>query len=125
MALGRILVIDDEVPYCEVMAEILKSRDYEVRTAHAVPQALEVLDNFSPDLILMDVMMPGSDGLSLVRQLRQDGEQHDVPIIIISALAMSPDRQRALDAGADEFLPKPFTQSELHEAIARYVSVTV
>lgn len=125
MALARIMVVDDEVAYCEVMAEILKSHDYEVRTAHAVPHAMDVLQNFDPDLILMDVMMPGCDGLSFVRDLRQDVERRNLPIIIISALALSPDRQRALDAGANEFLPKPFTQSELHEAIARYVSVTV
>ena len=125
MALARIMVVDDEIPYCEVMAEILKSHGYDVQTAHAVPQATSVLDTFAPDLILMDVMMPGADGLSFVRQLRQDRDLSQVPIIIISALAMSPDKQRALDAGADEFLPKPFTQSELHEAIERYISVSV
>jgi two-component system sensor histidine kinase ChiS len=119
------MVVDDEIPYCEVMAEILKSHGYEVRTAHAVPQATAVLDSFAPDLILMDVMMPGADGLSFVRELRQDHDLNNVPIIIISALALSPDRQRALDAGADEFLPKPFTQSELHEAIERYVNISV
>lgn len=125
MALARIMVVDDEIAYCEVMAEILKSRDYEVRTAHAVPHAMDVMNDFDPDLILMDVMMPGSDGLSLVRKLRQHVEHRKIPIIIISALALSHDRQRALDAGADEFLPKPFTQAELHEAIARYVGVSV
>ncbi|MGD8605354.1 MAG: response regulator, partial [Anaerolineales bacterium] len=76
-------------------------------------------------LILMDVMMPGADGLSFVQQLREDSDLSQVPIIIISALALSPDRQRALDAGADEFLPKPFTQTELHDAIERYISVSV
>jgi two-component system sensor histidine kinase ChiS len=73
----------------------------------------------------MDVMMPGADGLSFVQQLREDSDLSQVPIIIISALALSPDRQRALDAGADEFLPKPFTQTELHDAIERYISVSV
>ena len=123
-----VLLIDDERAYAEVIRDALLTYGIEVRLAHNAMEALEVYQEKVPDLILLDVMMPGRsgmdvlrqiDGLTLLKWLREHSEKDRVPIHIVSAKAQDKDRDAALKAGADGFMAKPFTIEELKGLIAR------
>jgi two-component system response regulator TrcR len=114
-----VLLIDDERAYAEVIRDALLAYGIEVRLAHNAMEALEVYQEKVPDLILLDVMMPEIDGLTLLKWLREHSEKDRVPIHIVSAKAQDKDRDAALKAGADGFMAKPFTIEELKGLIAR------
>ena len=114
-----VLLIDDERAYAEVIRDALLTYGIEVRLAHNAMEALEVYQEKVPDLILLDVMMPEIDGLTLLKWLREHSEKDRVPIHIVSAKAQDRDRDAALKAGADGFMAKPFTIEELKGLIAR------
>ena len=86
-AKGSILVVDDEPAICVVMGIILKLHGYAVYRAHNVSQAYEYLQESKPDLIVADIMMPGTDGLTMIRQLKAKPELADIPTVVLSALA--------------------------------------
>ncbi len=117
-----ILVIDDEEAFCDVVCEILDSLGYNTRQAYDAHQAIALLQEITPDLILTDVMMPELDGLTFIRQLRSDPTWSEIPIIIVSAKATKEDREAAKEAGADGYLIKPFSSLELEELITRTLS---
>lgn len=117
-----VLLIDDERAYAEVIRDALKSYGIDVRLAHNAMEALEVYQEQVPDLILLDVMMPEIDGLTLLKWLREHSEKDKVPIHVVSAKAQEKDRDAALKAGADGFMAKPFTIEELKGLIARTFS---
>jgi DNA-binding response OmpR family regulator len=117
-----ILLIDDERAYAEVIRDALIAYGIEVRLAHNAMEALEAYQDKIPDLILLDVMMPEVDGLTLLKWLREHSEKDRVPIHIVSAKAQEKDRDAALKAGADGFMAKPFTIEELKALIARTLS---
>jgi DNA-binding response OmpR family regulator len=117
-----VLLIDDERAYAEVIRDALQTYGIEVLLAHNAMEALEVYQEKIPDLILLDVMMPEIDGLTLLKWLREHSEKDKVPIHIVSAKAQDKDRDAALKAGADGFMAKPFTMDELKELIARTFS---
>ncbi|MBM2842857.1 MAG: PleD family two-component system response regulator [Anaerolineales bacterium] len=118
-----VLVIDDEGPYSRVVAEVLQKKGLRVRTAAHGPSGLFAAKRDQPDLILLDIMMPEMDGLSVVRKIRSEPALSKTPVVVISALAAAEDRQAALEAGADAFLAKPFTMEELTQAIGPFVNV--
>jgi DNA-binding response OmpR family regulator len=117
-----VLLIDDERAYAEVIRDALQTYGIEVLLAHNAMEALEAYQEKVPDLILLDVMMPEIDGLTLLKWLREHSEKDRVPIHIVSAKAQDRDRDAALKAGADGFMAKPFTMDELKELIARTFS---
>lgn len=117
MSKQHIIVIDDEHSFCDVVAEILRSFGYEVETAYNVEEAIPILERTEITLIILDVMMPGIDGLTFIRHLRTRPRYVEVPIIISSAKFMSSDDSTALEAGADYYLPKPFSSGDLKQAI--------
>ncbi len=112
-----IIVIDDETSFCDVVAEILRSFGYEVLTAYNVEEAIPILEQTEITLIILDVMMPGIDGLTFIGHLRKRPRYAEVPIIISSAKFMASDEEAALEAGADFYLPKPFSSGDLKQAI--------
>ena len=114
---GTILIVDDEEDFCDVVANILQENGFFVNKAYNVPKALKVLDETTPDLMLIDVMMPEIDGLSLIRDLVPKGELLGTPIIVVSAKTETRDLANAWMAGADGFLAKPFTAEELMDVI--------
>jgi len=114
---STILVIDDEQPFCEVVAEILTTFGYPVRKAFNAAQALEVLESTTPILIILDIMMPDVDGLTLVRRFRADPRLSKIPVIMSSAKFLKEDRAEAMNAGASAYLTKPFSAAELRSAI--------
>ncbi len=106
----RILVVEDEDTIREVIRRYLEREGYEVREAADGYTALDMFTSAEPDLIVMDLMLPGIDGLTLTRQLRQRSR---VPVIMLTARGDTRDRIRGLDLGADDYLPKPFSPREL------------
>jgi DNA-binding response OmpR family regulator len=107
---STILVVDDEPRYLRLVEINLTSNEYEVRTANNGKQAVEMVAEEQPDLILLDVMMPIMDGFSATGRIR---EFSNVPIIIVTAKGEEHDRVRGLDAGADDYIVKPFSAQEL------------
>ncbi len=108
MAAEPVLLIDDQAMNLELARELLEMDGYAVRTAGDADEALAVLaDGFRPRLILMDIQLPGMDGLELTRRLRADPAQAGVVIIALTAYAMVGDRERTLAAGCDGYIAKP------------------
>jgi two-component system OmpR family response regulator len=124
MSKPTVLLIDDEKPYAEIIKSVLESLDIDVLIACDSKEALNFLQQIIPDLILLDVMMPDVDGLTLLRWLREHSEK-DIPIHVVSAKAMTEDREAALSAGADGFLAKPFAIDDLQDLVRRYLPLPI
>jgi DNA-binding response OmpR family regulator len=112
-----ILVVDDEPLFREVVADILTAAGHRVLVAGSVKEAIATLQVEKPAVILTDQMMPDLDGLNLVHRLRADREWSQVRVIIVSAKATAEDIERARRAGADDYLVKPFSASELRAKV--------
>jgi DNA-binding response OmpR family regulator len=107
---ATILVVDDEPSIVEVLTYNLKNANYHVFVARDGTQALQIARRESPDLIILDLMLPGLDGLEVCRELRKEG---DVPIIMLTARDEEVDRVVGLELGADDYVVKPFSVREL------------
>lgn len=118
---GRILVIEDNLVNQKVLQGLLKKRGYVCGIANDGAQALQVLAGASFDLVLMDVQMPVMDGLETTRQLRQSERWRQLPIVAMTAHAMSGDRERCLAAGMDAYLTKPINSRELFQTLDSYL----
>lgn len=108
-----ILVIDDEPDIREVMRFALESSDFRVMEAGHADEARKLLSNETPDLILLDWMLPGRSGLELAQQLKQSPKTKSIPIIMVSARGEEEDRVKGLDTGADDYIAKPFSPREM------------
>src|SRR5215471_3175183 len=104
---GRVLIVDDIPPNVKLLEAKLTSEYYDVITAENGHKAIELARRESPDLILLDVMMPGLDGFKVCEVLKSDPTTAHIPIIMVTALSDAADRVRGLQAGADDFLSKP------------------
>ncbi len=110
MAGKKILVVDDDVKIVELVKLYLNRDGYRVLTAYDGVEALRLARESHPDLIVLDLMLPGIDGLEICRTLRTES---DVPIIMLTALTTDQDRLTGLDLGADDYVTKPFSPREL------------
>jgi len=106
----RILVVDDDPMVATTVQRVLRPEGYEVDVALGGQEALERARAHQPDLVVLDLMMPGIDGLEVCRQLRATGT---LPILMLTARSGTLDRVRGLDTGADDYLVKPFAYAEL------------
>jgi len=106
----RILVVDDDPMVASTVQRVLRPEGYDVEVALGGAQALEQARAHPPDLVVLDLMMPGIDGLEVCRQLRTGG---NLPILMLTARSGTADRVRGLDTGADDYLVKPFAYAEL------------
>lgn len=116
----RILVVEDETSIREMVAFSLRKADMEVTQAADVHEALIAISDASPDLILLDWMLPGTTGLDLARRLRREERTAGMPIIMLTARGEEADRVNGLEAGVDDYVVKPFSTPEL---IARIKAV--
>jgi len=116
-----ILVIEDQALNRKVVRIVLQSEGYEVIEAINAAEALACLEANVPALILMDIALPGQSGEELTRQIKADPEKCSIPIIALTAAAMSGDRERLLKAGCDDYLSKPIDTQELLERVAHYL----
>jgi DNA-binding NarL/FixJ family response regulator len=109
----RLLLIDDDPNLILLVKDYLEFRGYEVVTAENGREALELLEQDTPDMIICDVMMPEMDGYSLVEHVRKDVRMNWIPVLFLSAKGQSQDRVKGLSTGADVYMVKPFEPEEL------------
>jgi len=103
----RVLVVDDNLTNLKLIEYLLQSRGYEVITAVDAESALHAVRTQRPSLVLMDLQLPGMDGLELTRQLKSDDATKGIAIVAVTAYAMKGDEERARAAGCDGYIPKP------------------
>jgi two-component system, OmpR family, response regulator MprA len=109
-ASARVLVVEDDEAIADVLRRSLRAEGHEVRSAGDGAEALTAAEQFSPDLVVLDLGLPRLDGMEVCRRIRAES---DVPILILTARTETEDRVKGLDTGADDYLPKPFERSEL------------
>ena len=107
---GRVLVVEDDVSIADVLRRTLRQEGHEVRSAADGVEALELAEDFVPDLVVLDLGLPKLDGVEVLKRLRASS---DVPILILTARTETEDRVEGLDSGADDYLVKPFERKEL------------
>ncbi|MBI3548662.1 MAG: response regulator transcription factor [Elusimicrobia bacterium] len=123
MAKHKILAIDDEISVCDLYEKGLTALGYEVTCAPSARRAREFLAKTKPDLILMDIMMPDQDGISLTRELREQADTSSIPIMVVSGLSDAATLNDALLFGAVDYLVKPFEIEVLKSKIERALSM--
>lgn len=111
--MAKILLVEDDEMNRDMLSRRLLKRDYEVVIAVDGEEGVRMAYDEDPDLILMDMSLPGIDGWTATRQLKGDEETADIPIIALTAHAMAGDREKALDAGCDDFDTKPVDLARL------------
>jgi CheY-like chemotaxis protein len=121
MAGARILVVDDNPANLRLLRMLLVGEDYDVRTAADATEALAMVGEFCPRLILMDLQMPGMDGFELTRRLKADHATRGIVIVALTAYAMKGDEEKARAAGCDGYVSKPIDTRTLPALIARHV----
>ena len=109
----KLLLIDDDPNLILLVKDYLEFRGYQVITAENGREALEILEQQVPDMIICDVMMPEMDGYTLVERVRQDARTNWIPVLFLSAKGQSQDRVKGLNTGADVYMVKPFEPEEL------------
>ena len=121
----RILVVDDEADTLEMIKFMLQRYGFEVILAQSGPEALKLLARDIPDLIILDVMMPGMDGNQVCQQIRADSRTSFVPLVMLTARSGTPHQVQGLLSGADEYLVKPVSQDELVNCIQTVLARSV
>jgi two-component system phosphate regulon response regulator PhoB len=111
--MSRVLVVEDEAAIAELIALNLRHSGYEVSVAETADRAQAAVDRVLPDLVLLDWMLPGQSGLQLAKRWRTDARTRDLPVIMLTARNEEGDKVAGLDAGADDYLTKPFSPKEL------------
>jgi two-component system phosphate regulon response regulator PhoB len=115
--MGRVLVVEDEAAIAELIALNLRHQGFEVAVAADAEGAQAEVDRVLPDLVILDWMLPGTSGVQLARRWRADPRTREVPVIMLTARASETDKIAGLDAGADDYLTKPFSPAELQARI--------
>jgi DNA-binding response OmpR family regulator len=118
----RILLVEDHPLNRALFIDYLQYHGYEVQGLADGEHFFATLQQFQPDLVLLDLKLPGTDGFDLIQQLRQSPQWDDLPVVVISALAFSTDRQRAMQLGACRYFIKPVNLKDLLQTIHAYVA---
>jgi two-component system, cell cycle response regulator len=118
---ARVLVVDDVLPNVKLLEARLTAEYFDVIAAHSGPEALAKATADPPDIVLLDVMMPGMDGFEVCRRLKADPRTRHVPVVMVTALSAAEDRVRGLECGADDFLTKPVRDLALYARIRSLV----
>jgi DNA-binding response OmpR family regulator len=116
-----VLVLDDEQAYTKVMSMVLDEYGFDPVPANSAEDAWELLDRATPDLVLLDVMMPKIDGITFLGELRERAELRTVPVLVVTAYTET--REKAMSAGASGYLKKPFSAQQLRDSIGEFLSV--
>ncbi len=122
---ARVLVVDDVPPNVKLLEAKLTSEYFDVLTAFSGPEALEVIAREHPDIVLLDVMMPGMDGFEVCKRIKADPATAHIPVVMVTALDQPSDRVTGLEAGADDFLTKPVQDLALFARVRSLVRLKV
>jgi two-component system, cell cycle response regulator DivK len=122
MSSKHILYIEDNFQNGRLVHKILTAKGYQVTVADDAKQGLALLETNAPDLILMDINMPGMDGKEATIHIKKSAHKH-IPVIALTALAMRGDRESLLAAGCDDYLPKPLNMQQLLETVQRHLPI--
>lgn len=120
----RILVVDDEIGALTLIGIMLERGGFTVLKAKDANAALAVLEKETPDLIILDVMMPGMDGIELCRVIRKRDVTENTPVLILSARGDAESVMRGMDAGANDYLPKPILHHDLVDKVRKMLEQT-
>jgi len=116
----KLLIVDDEQKNINILLEILEFEEqYTIQSALSGDDCLAMIPDFSPDILLLDLMMPGTDGYEVCRQVRDNPAYNSMKIVILSGRAMQDEIARGLAMGADNYLSKPFGMNELLETLKK------
>ena len=115
--MAQVLIVDDSPTEAHVLKGMLEKNGYEIEIAESGAEGIERAKAFKPDLVLMDVVMPGLNGFQATRQLTKDPETSDIPVIIVTTKDQETDRVWGLRQGARDFLTKPVSEQKLMEKI--------
>lgn len=123
MPCGSILVVDDNPANLKLVKFLLASRGYDVRSAEDADQARAELERALPDLVLMDVQLPGVDGLTFTRELRRSPRTQQLVVVAVTAYAMKGDHERAMLAGVDGYITKPISKEPFLAAVEEHLAL--
>jgi two-component system cell cycle response regulator len=123
MSGAPILIVDDNPSNTKLLAYVLQTEGYDVRLAGDADEAVALLEAFQPKLILMDLQLPGMDGLTLTRLLKAKPTYARVPIVAVTASAMKGDEERAMQAGCSGYITKPIDTRTLPRVVAAYLAL--
>jgi CheY-like chemotaxis protein len=116
-----ILIVDDNPTNLKLASRVLEVEGYAIELAADAEQAQALLQHMTPDLILMDIALPGMDGLALTRSLKADEKLKHIPVVAMTAFAMTGDDRKALDAGCDGYITKPIDTRKFPQQVAAFL----
>ena len=114
-------MVEDQEDNRQIIRDLLSATDYEIMEAESGEQALEAVAKQRPDLILMDIQLPGMDGYEATRRIKADPALRSIPIIAVTSYALSGEEQKARAAGCDEYVAKPYSPRQLLAKIRQYL----
>ena len=117
-----ILVVEDNERNLKLLRDVLQYAGYDVRVARTAEDGITSAVSEPPDLVLMDLQLPGIDGMEALRRLRESPRTADIPVVAVTAQAMKQDRERALDAGFNGYLEKPITVRAFPDQVRRFLT---
>ncbi len=123
MSHGRILVVEDNPKNLKLVRDVLTFSGYEVIEASSGEDGVRLAEEACPDLILMDLQLPGIDGAEALRQIRVNDKDQGVPVVAVTAFAMNEDRARAFERGFDGYVEKPISARRLPQMIEDFLSM--
>lgn len=118
---GPVLIVDDNPDNLKLLVFLLNKHGHQVKTAMDAESALQTLESFRPKLILMDLQLPGMDGLELTARLKADPATREILVVAVTAYAMKSDEERALAAGCDGYIAKPIDTRTLPRVVSDYL----
>jgi len=121
MGSKKILVVDDSLTDRQIVVSACEAQGYEVVTAADGEEAIQKLSEAKPDLILLDVILPGKNGFQICRQIKKSPESKDIKIVMVTSKSQESDRFWGMKQGADGYLTKPFTEQELQAIILQMI----
>jgi DNA-binding response OmpR family regulator len=121
-SLPPILVVDDNEDNANIIRDYLEARGYPISVAYSGDEAMTLFAKVKPEVVLLDVMMPGRDGWQVCREMRASPAGKDIRIVMVTALQDWMDKRQAIETGADDYVEKPFELSKLADVVARNVA---
>ncbi len=123
--MSKILVVDDEVNACDAISRFLEGKEYDVTVSYSGEDALEKVKNLKPDIMLLDIKMPGMNGYEVCRRLKSESKTSDIPIVFMTAMSEIENKTRGFELGAIDYITKPVEFSEVKARIKTHLSLII